>query len=294
MIRENCIPEIEESVIFLFNFLKKKRYTNKDFYKFLNHLKEITHTDYILLYPGINYPYKPDFDVSQLTTNSKKSSFKFNNYYVYIYKFKHPAQFKRVIILRTTKFSKKEQEFLKTLFSFWDYVNFERKQKDRLKKYVYVDVLTGLYNRYFLENVIPRELKKVERYNQPLSVLFLDIDDFKYVNDIYGHDVGDKVLKIIGKLFRENIRKTDIPIRYGGDEFLIFLPFTRKDDAIKLAKKIKENIRDEIGKKIGINVTLSISVLEVKHESNLSKILKELDDLLYFAKEKGKNTIVSQ
>ncbi len=293
MIRENCIPEVEDSVIFLFNFLKKKRYTKKDFYKFLDHIIQLTNAKYIILHPNISYPSKPSFDITKLTTNSKKSSFKFNNYYVYLYKFKHPVQFKRVILFKNKRFTRKEQEFLKTLFSFWDFVNFERKQKEKLKKYVYVDVLTGLYNRYFLESVIPRELKKVERYNQPLSVLFLDIDDFKYVNDLYGHDVGDEVLKIIGKIFRENIRKTDIPIRYGGDEFLIFLPFTTESSAVKLAQKLKDKISEEIGKKLGINVTLSISVMEVKDELNLNKILKELDNLLYIAKERGKDTIVS-
>ncbi|NPA51324.1 MAG: GGDEF domain-containing protein [Aquificae bacterium] len=293
MIKENCIPDVEESVIFLFNFLKKKRYTKKDFYRFLDHIIELTNAEFITLYPNLNYPSKPPIDIKNFTINPKKNNFKFQDFYVYSYKFKHPVHFNRAILFKRRRFSKKEQEFLKSLFSFWDFVNFERKQKEKLKKYVYVDVLTGLYNRYFLENVIPRELKKVERYNQPLSVLFLDIDNFKYVNDLYGHDVGDEVLKIIGKIFKENIRKTDIPIRYGGDEFIIFLPFTPESSAIKLAEKIKSKISQEIEKKLGIYVTLSISVLEVKKEVNLSKILKKLDSLLYTAKEKGKDTIVS-
>ncbi len=294
-----CSAEVEEGLTFLFSFLKKKKLTGKDLKSFLEYLYNLIAADYILLDKKRYYPENIDiskFDRLFFKISEKQTSsvFQYLSMSAYVYKFKHPSGFKNVVILRNKKFTKKEINFLKTLFSFWDFINFERKQKEKLKKYVYVDSLTGLYNRYFLENVIPRELKKVERYNQTLSVLFIDIDDFKYINDIYGHSVGDEVLKLIGKIFKENIRSSDIPIRYGGDEFIIFLPFTKGEFALKLAYKLKDIIKNKIENKLGIKITISVGVLEVEKQDSLKELLDKLDELLYSAKSSGKDKIISQ
>ncbi len=291
----NCLIEIEESVSFIFNFLKKKKLLKKNFKQFLDYILKITEAETVALDNSFFHPFIPtNFDLKDILRRAdKKTVISYNGYSVFTYQFKHPVQFKRIFIFKKKRFTKKEVEFFKSVFSFWDFINFERAQKEKLKKHVYVDILTGVYNRYFLENVIPRELKKVERYKQPLSVIFIDIDNFKYINDYYGHNKGDMVLKIIGNIFKKNIRKTDLPIRYGGDEFLIFLPFTSEKDAVKIAEKLKSIISYSCKKKLNIDVTVSAGVLEVREQENLKSILNKLDILLYKAKATGKDKIIA-
>ena len=291
----NCIVEIEESLSFIFNFLRKKKLLKKNFRQFLDYILNITDSSYVVFDSVFFHPDKPEkFDLNKLVKRSKqKNVFRYNNSYVFLFNFKHHNQFKRVFIFKNSKFNKREVEFLKSIFSFWDFINFERTQKEKLKKHVYVDILTGVYNRYFFENVIPRELKRVERYRQPLSAVFMDIDNFKYINDFYGHNTGDTVLKTIGEILKKNIRKTDIPIRYGGDEFLIFLPFTAEKDAFIIAEKLKKLIKNSCMEKLKIEVTISAGILEIKEGENLQSILEKLDILLYKAKNSGKNQIIA-
>lgn len=168
-------------------------------------------------------------------------------------------------------------------------------EKDFLKKNLYKDFLTKLYNRNFLKDVIPIELEKANRYNYPLSVIMLDLDNFKKVNDIKGHIFGDKILETIGQIIRKNIRKSDIPIRYGGDEFLIFLPNTKIGNALKIAKKLQNIIYDinfKLGLEENLNFGVSGGVLEVKKFQDIDSLIDEVDKLLYISKNQGKGKIV--
>lgn len=148
------------------------------------------------------------------------------------------------------------------------------------------DSLTGVYNRYSLNKEIDTNIKKYERYADIFSLLMIDIDYFKNVNDTYGHDVGDLVLKELSSVIENLIRETDIFGRWGGEEFLLILPKTNKDEAISMATRIK-NIIEEHKFDYIPQVTVSIGVSVY----NKSIILKDVDDALYKAKSTGRNRV---
>ncbi len=168
----------------------------------------------------------------------------------------------------------------------------------KLKELSIKDELTGVFNfRYFREMLKLKYLES-KRYNTPLGLIILDIDDFKDVNDTYGHLAGDFVLKNVAKIILKSVRNVDIVSRYGGDEFIIILPNATKDDLVKIAERILNNIKSfefwyELNK-INISVSIGMSSFVGKEE-----LIKNEDDLLRFADEalytvknhKGKNNI---
>ncbi len=170
----------------------------------------------------------------------------------------------------------------------------DEKDRREILEHLYIDPLTGLYNRYFLNTVIPIEIEKVKRYKQNLGIIFIDIDNFKEINDKYGHLIGDKVLSMIGKLIRKSIRKTDIPIRVGGDEILIILPFTSKEQAIFIATKLKNLIEKNKFKfdDTEISLTISSGVSEISRDMSFLDVIEKVDKALLKAKKEGKNRIV--
>lgn len=148
------------------------------------------------------------------------------------------------------------------------------------------DSLTGVYNRYSLNKEIDTNIKKYERYADIFSLLMIDIDYFKNVNDTYGHDVGDLVLKELSSVIENLIRETDIFGRWGGEEFLLILPKTNKDEAISMATRIKNIIEEHKFDYIPqITVSIGVSVY------NKNIILKDVDDALYKAKNTGRNRV---
>ena len=148
------------------------------------------------------------------------------------------------------------------------------------------DSLTGVYNRYSLNKEIDTNIKKYERYADIFSLLMIDIDYFKNVNDTYGHDVGDLVLKELCSVIENLIRETDIFGRWGGEEFLLILPKTNKDEAISMATRIKNIIEEHKFDYIPqITVSIGVSVY------NKNIILKDVDDALYKAKNTGRNRV---
>jgi diguanylate cyclase (GGDEF)-like protein len=118
-----------------------------------------------------------------------------------------------------------------------------------------------------------------------------DIDFFKHINDSFGHDVGDKVLKAVAKMVSENIRNTDIFARYGGEEFIIIAPETTKEDAKILAEKLRSLIRN-LHFEEGINVTCSFGVASLEKHDTKETLLKRADEALYEAKKTGRNKVV--
>lgn len=159
------------------------------------------------------------------------------------------------------------------------------------------DSMTGLYNfRHFLES-LRYEMDWVKRHDEHLSCIMLDIDNFKSVNDNYGHQVGDLVLKELARSVSISVRSSDIPARYGGDEFVIILPRTDKTLALKLAhrlmrlfsgKEIRISIEDQ-----SVRVTLSIGIAEFPSDTeDMDELMKMADEALYRAKSTGKNKVV--
>ncbi|MBU0721401.1 diguanylate cyclase [bacterium] len=154
------------------------------------------------------------------------------------------------------------------------------------------DRLTGAYNRHRFEELFMDELARTKRYNRPLSLIMFDIDHFKMINDSYGHDVGDKVLRDISTLSKSEIRSHDIFARWGGEEFLILCPETNVENSCKLAEKLRFQIETYAFENIP-KVTASFGVTQLRPEETIESILKRVDEALYQAKEKGRNKIES-
>ncbi len=157
------------------------------------------------------------------------------------------------------------------------------------------DGLTGAYNRRFLETQLCKEMERAKRYKRPISVLMLDIDHFKKVNDTYGHQCGDLVLKTISSVVQSCIRKTDFFARYGGEEFCCILPETKPESAVILAERIRKGISKKVVKckKEPIKVTVSLGVAGATEIiDSPDRLLKKADDALYKAKETGRNRVV--
>ncbi len=159
------------------------------------------------------------------------------------------------------------------------------------------DSLSQLYNRRYFINVSQQILQTTKRYKQDLSLLMLDMDHFKNVNDTYGHEVGDKVIIYCSDILKKLARQSDIVTRYGGEEFIILLPQTSLKDALALAQRIRKAIYTlnipECDK--NLSVSISIGVTQVNHEKdeNISDIILRADKALYIAKEGGRNRVES-
>ncbi len=161
------------------------------------------------------------------------------------------------------------------------------------------DALTGLYNRRSLFEKGNEEMNRAKRYGRPLSVLMLDIDHFKGVNDEYGHLAGDEVLKDLANILTGQLRmkEGDFPARYGGEEFVVVLPETDKKSAMILAERLRGRIEEKLFKAdplIKEKITASIGVAELDEageDSDLETFLGRADKALYEAKESGRNQV---
>lgn len=165
------------------------------------------------------------------------------------------------------------------------------KQNKLLNALSQTDTLTGLLNRRVLMEKLNAEVLKFNRYATPFSILFIDVDHFKMINDSYGHDKGDRVLKIIASLMNQHTRDTDICIRWGGEEFMILATNTDLDNGVKLAENFRtiiENYDFHLGKK----VTVSIGVSSMQNGLTAEGLIKTADNALYIAKENGRNSVV--
>lgn len=153
------------------------------------------------------------------------------------------------------------------------------------------DKLTGLYNRLKTDEELEKEQKKVVRYeNYTCSILLIDIDFFKAVNDKYGHLMGDKILKEIASIIKNNIRDLDIAARWGGEEFLVILPNTNKNEACNVANKLKEIVSKHTFYDLK-QITVSIGGIELQKDFKINQSLQKADEALYKSKEEGRNRV---
>ena len=155
------------------------------------------------------------------------------------------------------------------------------------------DSLTGLPNRRFIESCYIKHLQEQKSTQMPLTLVMVDIDHFKIVNDTYGHDIGDEVLCFIAHQLKTKLRKSDVAIRVGGEEFLLLIPQTTLENSIKIANKIRLLIEKNTfhQDKIHINITASFGISICEDETKLNDSIKQADLLLYKAKEAGRNCI---
>jgi diguanylate cyclase (GGDEF)-like protein len=146
-----------------------------------------------------------------------------------------------------------------------------------------------------MQKLLERELARAQRFERPLSVLMFDIDHFKQVNDSYGHQAGDAVLKRIGEVVLREVRRIDLAARYGGEEFLVILPETGSDGAVVLAERLRLAVaREKVLAAAGdISVTISIGVVTCEDCYDKHKVVAAADKALYASKDGGRNQVTA-
>ena len=164
----------------------------------------------------------------------------------------------------------------------------------RLTNAAALDPLTGCYNRREFENQTQRSIAAATRHKSELSVIMLDIDHFKQVNDTYGHLAGDQVLKTLVTIVQQNMRTDDILARYGGEEFIAVLPKTCKQEAMELADRLRQIIQESpVQTETGsIRVTASFGVATHIPHTDINRLIQDADAMLYKAKRNGRNTVM--
>ncbi len=168
------------------------------------------------------------------------------------------------------------------------------KEKRFYENLALTDSLTGLYNRRVFMEVAEKELNRAMRLGEPFSILMLDLDNFKKVNDTYGHDVGDIVLRHVANILKENLRKMDLIARWGGEEFIVMLPNTSLEGAYKVGEKLRKAVEQnpiELRNGEKLKITVSIGISSFRNHKSLEDIIREADIALYGAKKKGKNRV---
>lgn len=174
---------------------------------------------------------------------------------------------------------------------------------DELAKYKRLsmtDELTGLYNKRYFANRLSEEVARSRRHGSPLALILADVDQFKAVNDEHGHDIGDAVLREIGRILKKGVehegvvsrlRKSDIIARYGGEEFVVILPETPLDGAMVTGDKLRRAVADNLFPE-GVRVTLSLGVAAMGDATeSSSRLIKQADIALYQAKTNGRNRV---
>ncbi len=166
---------------------------------------------------------------------------------------------------------------------------------NEIAKLAATDGLTGLYNHRAFQERLSEEIERAKRYNRIMLLLMLDIDNFKSFNDLYGHQTGDMILKVIADIIMKNIRNVDFAARYGGEEFMVILPEAGCENAIAIAERIRKSVVDypfaaEDGQRVWI--TVSIGTVCFPADGMLKEdLLRKVDQALYYAKEKGRNVV---
>ncbi|MDI9218847.1 diguanylate cyclase [Clostridium tertium] len=186
--------------------------------------------------------------------------------------------------------------FLLTAWPLGFYVKIEGEHINRLEELVNKDGLTGVYNHRYFHDALKEKITLSEKYKEPTSMIFVDIDYFKHYNDLYGHQKGDEVLRTIGSLLKNNIREDDIAARYGGEEFAVILPNTTEEEATLLADKLRLTIEEtkfygEENQPRGVlTASMGVSVYPDKAKNDV-ELIKSADDALYRAKFFNKNRV---
>ncbi|MCP5048434.1 MAG: sensor domain-containing diguanylate cyclase [bacterium] len=165
-----------------------------------------------------------------------------------------------------------------------------KEMEEKLKLLSVTDPLTQIYNRVKFHDALNHEVKRLRRYQTELSVIMFDIDHFKSINDTYGHDVGDDVLVGLVNLVKKCIRDTDTFSRWGGEEFMLLLPYTDLENAGKLAGRIRFKIEDHTFETVG-TVTCSFGVSQFIADDTVETLTKRLDNALYESKRTGRNRV---
>lgn len=202
-----------------------------------------------------------------------------------------------LLLARGEPFSDREQQIL-TIFATQVSMLLDTiRARERIINLADTDDLTGIWNRRYFRRQLPQEIERARTFNVPLSLLLFDIDEFKQINDSFGHVIGDVVLSELCGAVRESLRPTDILARYGGDEFAVILPHTDLQGATRVADRILARIcgltipTDEEG---AIQCSVSIGIAEFRREDAVANdLVRRADERLYLSKRQGKNRYTS-
>jgi diguanylate cyclase (GGDEF)-like protein len=169
------------------------------------------------------------------------------------------------------------------------------KKTEALQRMAVTDVLSGLYNRRYFNETASELFSESLKTKKRFSILMIDIDNFKRINDLYGHLKGDDVIRILGEVLRETIRRSDTACRYGGEEFVVLMPETRYNEAFEVAERIRSAVKEYAEKRLeGMKVSVSIGITQVdfSHDVNIEQVVNRADEALYRAKNEGKDRTV--
>jgi two-component system cell cycle response regulator len=184
----------------------------------------------------------------------------------------------------------------RTVFKFIASNNIEAAYHDEIYRLTTVDGLTQVSNRRYFEDTLDRELSRCRRYQRSLSLVMVDIDHFKKINDTWGHLAGDAVLKDVATTIRGRIRREDVIARYGGEEFALLLPEIDLKGAVAMAEKVRKLVEKHHfsfdSEDIPVTVSCGVASLAKKNET-ASALVKRADEKLYQAKDKGRNRVCS-
>ncbi len=175
------------------------------------------------------------------------------------------------------------------------FAKYLREQFNKQLRLSVIDPLTELHNRRYLDDYFPRLLKRAEREQMDIAVMFIDLDHFKSINDQYGHDFGDEVLAEFSRRTRENLRAADMIIRYGGEEFLVITPGVSREQAETISQRLCNLVANrpfitKTGEKVFVTASLGVTMVP-PGESDIPAIFKRADDAVYRAKNKGRNQV---
>ncbi|NUN98171.1 MAG: sensor domain-containing diguanylate cyclase, partial [Candidatus Omnitrophica bacterium] len=195
----------------------------------------------------------------------------------------------------TTKVFTEEDQELLMLFANHAAIALENSHLyGELEKLAITDGLTGLANHRAFQERLVRELSRAQRFQQEVSLLIIDIDHFKSINDRHGHQVGDQVLRSVADALQDQLRKMDYVARYGGEEFAVIMPQTRKTESVRIAERLRERMANERFVKVDPtrSVTISVGVSEYPSDAReASQLVERADRALYFSKENGRNRV---
>jgi diguanylate cyclase (GGDEF)-like protein len=165
---------------------------------------------------------------------------------------------------------------------------------DRMKQLAYVDGLTGIHNRRYFEMRVVEELERAGRFQGRMSIIMVDIDNFKRLNDEFGHLLGDEVLRSVSTIMKQQLRKVDLVCRYGGEEFAIVVPETSGENALRVAEKLRRQVEDHHFPGVPRPVTISSGVADYPtHGITRDEVVAAADSALYQAKQAGRNQVVA-
>lgn len=173
-----------------------------------------------------------------------------------------------------------------------DSLNALKKAKDEIEYASKIDPGTGLYNRYVFDDQTKDIISDARENGTPVSIMLCDLDHFKRVNDTFGHLEGDRVLRNFADILKSQIRSEDVAIRYGGEEFLVFLPGTTLPQAKMAAERIRETTQSHMTLPDSSNITVSIGLVRFNPEETRTQCIARADEALYTAKETGRNKVI--